>query len=281
MARSIVARLTAAAAIAGLVVACGGGGAPATPTPVPATTPAASTAGPTGTAATATVEPTNASTGAPSVKAAAQVAVGTSFEVAWTGPNGKGDYVTIVKAGATKWTNEPYFYTNSTPSPGKLTAPGTAGAYELWYVKGDDSSVLAKAPLTVSTFVGTLDAPATVGGGTVFDVSWTGPDGPRDYVTIVKAGATKWTNEPYFYTSVGPKSTLQAPIEAGAYEIWYVSGEGDVVQLKRPITVLPVSVSVDGPGTVDHGQTVTIAWTGPNGKDDYISIAAAGSPEGT
>lgn len=270
--------LTSMAALAVLVGACGGG-APATPTAAPITA-APATAAPTA-GATAAPAATNVSTGQPSVKAAAQVAVGSTFEVEWTGPNGKGDYVTIVKVGATKWTTEPYFYTNTTPSPGPLTAPGTAGAYELWYVKGDDETVLAKVAITVSTFVGSITAPATVAGGTVFEVSWTGPDGSRDYITIVKAGAAKWTNEPYFYTNAGPKGTLQAPIEGGAYELLYVSGAGDTIQHRQPITVTDVSASVDGPGQVTRGQPVSIAWTGPNGRGDYITIAAAGSPEGT
>jgi Ca-activated chloride channel family protein len=261
-----------------LVAACGGGAA--TPTPAPATVPPATTA-PATEAAAPTTAPTNASTGEPSVKGPAQVAVGTTFEVEWTGPNADGDYVTIVAAGATKWTNEPYFYTENSPSPGQLTASAIAGAYELWYVSGADDAVLAKASITVSAFVGTLDAPNSVEAGTVFEVSWTGPDGSGDYITIAPAGAPAWTNEPYFYTNTGSKGTLQAPIDAGAYEVWYVSGVGNTIQLRRPITVTPYSASVDGPGQAAPGASISIAWTGPKGQDDYITIAPAGSPEGT
>ena len=278
MFRTSAGRLLAPVAVAMGIAACGGGAA-ATPTAVPTVAPVV-TAAPT-TAPVSAAAPTDASTGAPSVKAAAQVAVGASFEVTWTGPNKEGDYVTIVKAGTAKWTNEPYFYTTSNPSPGHLTAPGTPGAFEIWYVSGADASVLAKAQLTVSAFVGSIDAPDTVAAGTVFEVSWTGPNGPGDYVTIVKAGVAAWTNEPYFYTNVGPKSTLLAPIDAGAYEVWYVSGAGDTVQLRHPITVTPYSSSVDGPGEVNHGQPVSIAWTGPAGPGDYVTIAPVGSSEGT
>ncbi|HJP89979.1 MAG TPA: hypothetical protein VJ850_13170 [Candidatus Limnocylindrales bacterium] len=281
MIRSPITRLSAPLAVAVLVAACGGA-APATPTAAPPTTPPATVAPPTAAPTTeATAAATIGSTGAPSVKAPAQVAVGQKFDVDWTGPNEEGDYVTIVNAGATKWTNEPYFYTQSNPTPGSLTAPGTAGTYEIWYVKGADSSVLAKATLTVAAFVGTLDAADSVPAGQEFDVSWTGPNGQGDYVTIVKAGATAWSNEPYFYTTVGPKGTLLAPIDAGSYELWYVTGTGAVIQLRRPITVTPASASVDGPGQVAKGAPVTIAWTGPSGPGDYITIAAAGSPEGT
>ena len=271
-------RLTTTLGIALLVAACGGGAPAATPTAAPATQPPATVA-PATTAPTTGPAATNVSTGEPSVKGPSTVAVGARFEVEWTGPNGKGDYVTIVKAGATKWTNEPYFYTNTAPSPGALTAPGTAGAYELWYVKGEDDSVLARTPITVSAFAGTIDGPDAVAGGTEFEVSWTGPNGPGDYVTIVKAGAEKWTNEDYFYTTVGPKGTLQAPLEAGAYELMYVSGAGDTIQLRVPIAVTAFSATVDGPGDIAKGGNVTIAWTGPNGNGDFITIAAAGSAD--
>ena len=277
MVRSSTLRL--AACIASVIVAaCGGGGAPATPTPAPATVAptAAATEAPVATPAS-----TNASTGEPSVKGPAQASIGQKIDVAWTGPNAQGDFVTIVAVGTAKWTNETYFYTASNPSPGSLTAPGTAGAFEIWYVSGADLTVLARSPLTVSAFVGSIDAPASVAGGTEFAISWTGPNGQGDYITIVKAGTPAWTNEPYFYTSVGPTSKLVAPIDAGPYELLYISGQGATVQLRRPITVTASSATVDGPGEVNHGNPVSIAWTGPSGPGDYITIAPKGSSDGT
>lgn len=273
-------RVMALTASALLAAACGGGAA-ATPTAAPATQAPVSAA-PSGTP-TPTAAPlaTNVSTGEPSVKGPAAVQPGASFEVQWTGPNGDRDYVTIVATGTAKWTTEPYFYTGSNPSPAKLTAPATAGSYELWYVKGSDSSILARAAITVSDFVGSIDGPDSAGAGSTFEVSWTGPNGPKDYITIVKVGATAWSNESYFYTEAGPKGTLQAPLEAGAYELWYVSGADAKIQLKVAITVTPYSASVDGPGEVAKSQPVSIVWTGPAGPGDYITIAAAGSPEGT
>jgi Ca-activated chloride channel family protein len=67
--------------------------------------------------------------------------------VTWTGPNGQGDYVTIVALGALKWTNESYFYT-SAGSPGPLVAPIATGDYELWYVTGTDAKTMVRAPIT-------------------------------------------------------------------------------------------------------------------------------------
>ena len=259
-----------------LVAACGGGGA-ATPTPAAPTqaaTQAATTA-----PETAGPSATNPSTGAPSLDAPASVPSGTEFSVTWTGPNAEKDYITIVAAGATKWTNEDYFYTNA-GSPGKLTAVTTPGAYELWYVSGKDSTVLVKRPITIAPFSGSLTAPDTVGGNTEFQVAWTGSNGPGDYITIVKLGVTKWSNERYFYTKDANPGKLLAPVEAGSYEVWYVAADG-TVQVRRPITVTAVTATLKAAAEVAKGTTFPVEWTGPAGPGDYVTIAPAGSPQTT
>ena len=106
------------------------------------------------------------------------------------------------------------------------------------------------------------------------------PDGSTSAATVrAISGPETWTNAPYFYTATGPKGTLQAPLEAGAYELVYVTGTGGKIQLRVPIVVTPYSASVDGPGSVERGGDVSIVWAGPKGQGDYITIAPAGSPE--
>jgi Ca-activated chloride channel family protein len=265
-------------AAAFLAAACGAG-APATPTAGTAAPPTAApgTAGPTDAAPTAAG--TSPLVGPPNIEAPTTVGAGNVFEVTWTGPIGPRDFVTIVKATATKWTNEPYFYATY-PSPQELTAPSEPGAYELWYVEGEGDTILFRRDIEVTAFVGSVDGPDQVPGGSEFDVTWTGPDGPGDYVTIVKAGAERWTNEDYFYTASAPKpSKLLAPVEGGAYELWYVLGADDTIAARAPITVLPPSASVQAPEGVDRGNQFDVAWTGPNGPGDFITIVAAGAGE--
>lgn len=253
-----------------LVAACGGGTAPS-PTPVPPTA-APQTQAPVETAPPAT----NPSTGDPHITAPSEIAGGTEFEVTWTGPNALNDYVTIVKAGTTQWTNEDYFNTNG-GSPQKLNAPTVAGDYELWYVSGADQKVLFRLPVKVLDFVGTLTAPDSVEANKEFDVSWTGPNGTGDYVTIVKLGATEWTNEDYFNTNGGPTQKLLAPVAAGAYEIWYVTGLDRKIQVRRAITVTATNATVDAPAGVSKAAQFQVTWTGPNGPGDYITIVPAGA----
>jgi Ca-activated chloride channel homolog len=54
------------------------------------------------------------------------------IQVKWTGPNGQGDYVTVVKKGAPVGTYTNYFYTRD-GNPGTLTMPSEPGEYELRY----------------------------------------------------------------------------------------------------------------------------------------------------
>jgi Ca-activated chloride channel family protein len=226
--------------------------------------------------ATATAAPTQGATGPASLEALDSVEAGVEVEVTWTGPNADGDYVTIVAAGTTEWTNEDYFYTTE-GSPARLTVPSDDGAYELWYVSGADETILARRPLTVTPFAGDLLGPEEVLANTQFEVAWNGPNGPGDYVTIVAEGADRWTNESYFYTTVGSPGTLLAPLEAGAYELWYVIGSDSSIQARRPITVTTASATLEGPASVERGEQFEVTWTGPNGPGDFVTIVPEGA----
>jgi Ca-activated chloride channel family protein len=252
------------------LTACGGAAS---------TTPAESVAASQSEAASVSASPsTDPGTGEPSVTAPDEVDAGAQFDVDWTGPNAEGDFVTIVAAGVTEWTNEPYFYT-SDGSPGSLTAPIGPGSYTLLYMSGEDRSILAQQDITVLPFEGDLLAADEVEAGTVFEVAWNGPDASGDYVTIVAVGAEQWTNEPYFYTGTGNPGQLQAPIEAGEYELWYVPGTERAPSATRPITVTPYQASVEAPQSVDRGETFDVEWTGPDGPGDYITIVPAGADD--
>jgi Ca-activated chloride channel family protein len=275
-----------------VVAACSGGGAAATPSPTAAAAPPSATAAPSGSAsaapstapASASAAPASASpsipTGPASLSGPTTIEGGKTFEVAWTGPNAPKDYVTIVPAGADKWTDEPYFYTTN-GSPGKLVAPTTAGPHVLWYVSGTDDSILARVAITVTPFEGALAGPDSVVAGTSFNVGWNGPDGPQDYVTIIAKGAKAWTNESYFYTHDANPGKLVAPITPGDFELWYVTGTDSKTMAHKPITVTPFTITLDAPDSVDKGSTFQVAWTGPNGPSDYITIVPAGSKPGT
>lgn len=253
----------------------------AAPTASPSAAPASPSTAPEPSASPSeAASPSSAATGPAALEGPASVEAGAGFQVAWTGPNATGDYVTIVPAGTTAWTDESYFYTTA-GSPGTLVAPTDAGAFVLWYVSGSDSSVLARVAIAVTPFDGSFAAPASVVAGTAFQVGWKGPNGPQDYVTIVRKGTKNWTNESFFYTHGGNPGQLVAPLKAGAYQLWYVAGAKAKVKERQAITVTPYKVTLEAPDTVAPGAPFQVTWTGPNGPSDYVTIVPAGSKPGT
>ena len=151
----------------------------------------------------------------------ASVEGGSQFEVAWSGPDGQGDYITIVPVGSSAGTYQSYFDTVD-GSPGVLVAPVVVDTYEIRYVTGEGET-LGSVEIAVTQFVITLEAPDEVGAGESFEVTWTGPDGPGDYITIAPAGSVAGTYLDYKYVNGGSPLSLTAPPDAGEYEIRYVS----------------------------------------------------------
>ncbi|MEM6431494.1 MAG: VWA domain-containing protein [Deinococcota bacterium] len=209
----------------------------------------------------------------------AEVEAGTSFPVTWSGPNNNGDYVTIVPAGAPEGAYTSYFYTSS--SSANLTAPGEAGSYEVRYVLDADNRTLVSVPITVTAAESSLSVAESVMAGSSFEVTWSGPNGNGDYVTIVPTGAPEGAYTSYFYTSSGSPGTLTAPIEAGSYEVRYVLDAGNATVTSMPIMVSAAQASLEAPSQVTPGADFSVTWSGPNGNSDYVTIVPAGAPEGS
>ena len=98
------------------------------------------------------------------IDAPAEVAAGATFEVSWTGPDNKNDYLTVVPAGAAEGTYTNYFYTRRGAS-GQLTAALEPGDYELRYVTGQSQATLASTPLRVIAAEASLQGPTEIAAG--------------------------------------------------------------------------------------------------------------------
>jgi len=162
--------------------------------------------------------------------------------IAWEGPAGEGDYLDIVPAGHPEPSGEiTYAYTRD-GNPAKLTAPGRTGGYQIRYVLEGPGGrkVLAWSPLAVTQPAATLKAADVVARGAKVKVEWTGPQRKGDYVDLVKKDQTETSGElSYFYTDRDSSSELDAPAEAGLYELRYVleAPGGRQVLARRPLRV--------------------------------------------
>ena len=172
---------------------------------------------------TLVMRPIKLTSASASVSAPATVAAGATFEVKWTGPNNERDYVTIGETTPGGRLYLDYKYSRE-GSPVKLSAPEKPGNYEVRYILGTGDTVIARQPIQVGAVSASLSAPATVASGAKFKVSWTGPNNPRDFVTMVKAGTREQTYERYVYTDQGPTLEFTAPDVPGDYELRYATG---------------------------------------------------------
>ncbi len=100
------------------------------------------------------VTPVQATVQAP---AAADVAV--QFEVKWQGPDYPSDYVAIARPDQRAGSQVHYTYTKK-GSPLKLRAPSDPGTYEVRYIMGRGSHLLAKTTIEIEAVSASVEAPA-------------------------------------------------------------------------------------------------------------------------
>ncbi len=214
------------------------------------------------------------------VSGPAEVPAGSTFEVAWEGPGGERDYVTIVELGTPERRHGNYSYT-ARGNPLPLLAPDGLGRYELRYIAGEGDETLGRAPITLTPIEASLEAPFEVAAGATFQTSWSGPGYNDDYITIVEAGAPEGSYTEYRYTRDGSPVNLAAPDGLGSYEVRYVVGQSDRTLASHPIIVVAVEASLEAPAEVSAGARFEVAWEGPDNRNDYIAIVEAGAPEGS
>lgn len=208
---------------------------------------------------------------AANLKAPATVQAGGDLEAEWSGPDNRGDLISLVPAGGAK-RSEIYSYTgNSTGNQLMLTVPEKLGKYELVYFTG--GKALARTPIEIVPASATLDAPAEVMAGQAFEVAWTGPGNRKDLVAMMPgdtAPARPYASHSYIVKEE-PELVMIAPDKPGAYQLHYVTRETRVLA-SRPITVVPAPSE---PGFLKVTSSTTASF-GENSAVELI-LDASGS----
>jgi hypothetical protein len=212
--------------------------------------------------------------------APAQVAAGATFEVKWTGPNNERDFIGIGEIGPQGQKYLTYDYATKS-SPIKLTAPDKAGEYELRYFLGVGYTIIGTRKITVGSVSASVSAPAQVVAGKSFKIEWQGPNNPRDFITLVKAGTADKQYDAYAYTAKGSPVELRAPDIAGDYEVRYLTAQSYATLATAKVAVTAVNGSVQGPTEAIAGSSIPVNWKGPNNANDYITILPQGAKDGT
>lgn len=221
---------------------------------------------------------TSAAIAEPAVDGPASGTMGGEITVTVTGSTNPRDFVTIVPKGSPEGKYGDYQYAKAGPL--KLPVPTTPGDYEIRLLGGDTPyPTLARRPFRVESTAATLEGPAEIAAGAKFEVRWTGPNNPRDYVGIGDADPKGRPYHAYAYTSAGNPTRLAAPDKAGQYELRYFLGKDDKVIASRPITVGSVTASVSAPASVAAGAKFNVTWKGPNNARDFVTIVKSGTAD--
>jgi Ca-activated chloride channel family protein len=191
-----------------------------------------------------------------SVSAPAEVEVGSEITVSWTGPGDARDFISLDPAGAPDRQYGHYVYA-SKGSPITLQVPGKPGDYQVRYHGGESGyPVLASAPVKVIAATATLEVPASVAAGAPVSVTWSGPDNPRDFISIDPEAAAESAYGVYAYTTKGSPLVLAAPTAPGRYQVRYHLGvSGYAVIGAAPLTVGEVSATLEAPPRAAAGST--------------------------
>lgn len=170
--------------------------------------------------------------------APAEAPMGSTIEVAWTGPDYREDYIGIGLAdaeGGAQWEN--WTYTRD-GSPTKLLVPATPGEYLIRYFVRQDRGAIAEIPIIVTPVTATLTAPETAAAGSTIEIGWTGPDYKEDYIGVGLVGASggaQWQS--WAYTRDGSPVSITLPDTPGDYVVQYF-----IRQDRDGIASLPIKV---------------------------------------
>lgn len=210
---------------------------------------------------------------------AGEAMAGTNILVHWTGPDRKGDYITIVPKGADNGAYRTYAYTRQ-GTPAEIRMPLEPGDYEVRYMLGQPIRTLASFDITATPAEATLTAPDTAIAGEEITVEFTGPPaGSGDWITVVAPDAADNKYGDYHYTKQGSPGKLRMPLEAGDYEIRFVQGNSKVLA-RKAITVTSALATISGPETAVSGEEILVEFSGPEAASgDWITVTSPDAPE--
>jgi len=195
--------------------------------------------------------------------------IGSTIEVSWDGPAGDGDFVSVHEVNGDVW---PINYSAiSNGNPLALRMPGQPGQYELRYQIARDRTVIARTPIEITDALVTMEAPDSAEIGATIQIQWTGPDHRGDFISVHEVNGDVWPIN-YTATNEGTPLDLRMPSIPGDYEIRYQLAEEREVIYRQPITITEAQLAITVPERAEIGQTISVTWTGPDNRGDFISV---------
>jgi Ca-activated chloride channel family protein len=165
-----------------------------------------------------------------------RVVAGSPVRVAWTGPDNRGDYLTIVPV-ATPDGRYGNYADTAKGSPLTINAPIQPGTAEVRYMTGQGAKVLGRRAVEIVAAVVTLRADDEAAANSMLSIEWIGPGNAGDFVTVVPKASKDTTVLQTADTARGSPARVRTPREPGLCEIRYISGQGHLVLARRDVRI--------------------------------------------
>jgi len=139
--------------------------------------------------------------------------------------------------------------------------------------------ILARRSIITIAGAPNLTVPDDIGIDTELNVEWSGPQGPGDFVGLVPRGGDPTRIIACAATGSVSRATLGPPPVETELDLIYVVGATLSVAARSPVQITAPLASVAAPNLIKVGQMIEVAWTGPENDEDFLSLAAMGSPD--
>lgn len=214
-----------------------------------------------------------------SLAAPNEAIAGSAITVNWEGPDSEADYIAIVPVGAGAEEYGNYAYTRE-GSPMVLRTLDAAGDFEIRYISAESKEVLKVLPITLIAYATSLQAVSEIVAGAEISVDWDGPNNLNDFVTVVPTGAAAGDYGNYSYTREGTPMIILTTDIPGDFEIRYVSGQSYTTLASIPIKLVSPVITIDASPVGIVGNVLEVVWSGPDNKNDFLTVVAVGADEG-
>ena len=204
-------------------------------------------------------------------------AIAERLEISWQGPANRDDYIAIARPD-----QAPGAFVERTMvrdgNPLKVWTPSDPGDYEVRYVVGRGTRLLAKSPLAVTSIPARVDPAGPAKVAAWIEVKWEGPARDGDYISVASPGQAPGAFLSRTPIKEGNPLKVRAASDAGEFEVRYVLGRGNRLLAKAPVTVTAVTAEVKPPASAAVGAELNVPWQGPGYPEDFVSIARTNQP---
>ena len=125
-----------------------------------------------------------------------------------------------------------------------------------------------------------LAAPSRIEVGERIEITWSGPEGSEDFLSLALPGMPDDEYLEWARTEDGNPTVLRAPGAPGTYELRYIDGESTEALGRTSIEVTEIPVDLRVPATAQAGLRFEVHWTGPASHGDFIAISVPRTPAG-